>query len=116
MYKYKKRHISRLTSIEKLTGEPIEWKVERLISNQEPISDGAPAIYTARKDGVQSAYNIRTDRWEVATMGMDTVQKSIQAKRDNKAKSKSGDSDEKKGKIVKMEVSGAETTEGTGTK
>ena len=84
MYIYRKRHISQIKGVEKLEGEPIEWKIERIVNNKEPISDGAPSIYTERKDGVVSAYNIRTDRWEVATDAMTLVEKSIQAKRDNK--------------------------------
>lgn len=120
-YKYKKPSKSRLKSVEKLEGEPIEWKVERAMSNKEPISDGAPSIFTERKDGVVSAYNIRTDRWEVACDGMDMVSKSIQAKRDNKGqKGKVANSDvketpKKETKVVDLksgEISGAKSTEG----
>ena len=78
---YKK---SQLTSVELVEGEPIEWKIERIVSNGEPIKDGAPEIFTERKEGVVSAYNIRTDRWEVASEAMDKVSASIQAKRDSK--------------------------------
>lgn len=65
-------------------GESIEMKVERIVNNKEPIKDGAPKIYTERKDGVPPGYNIRTDRFEVAIDGMDIISKSITAKRDNK--------------------------------
>ena len=78
------------------------------MSNKEPITDGAPAIYTERADGVIAAYNIRTDRWEIAADGMDVVQKSIQAKRDGKAKlkqeSKDKDSDKKSAKVVELKT------------
>ncbi len=67
-------------------GETIEQKVERILDNKEPIKDGAPLVYTERKDGVQAGYNIRTDRWEVAVDAMDKVAKAVTAKRDNKAK------------------------------
>ena len=33
-------------------GEYIEEKVRRITENGEPIEDGAPIIYTERKDGV----------------------------------------------------------------
>ena len=33
-----------------LEGESIEAKVCRIVNNGEPISDGAPLIYTERKD------------------------------------------------------------------
>jgi len=111
---------SRLTSVEKLEGEPIELKIERIVSNKEPISDGAPSIFTERKDGVVSAYNIRTDRFEVAAEAMDKVAGSIQAKRDSKAKVKAekkvANSDVKvETKVVDIssgDVSGAKSTEG----
>ena len=115
MYKFRKYvYRSPLKSVEKLEGEPIEHKVERIINNGEPISDGAPEIYTERKEGVLSAYNIRTDRWEIATEAMDKVQASIQAKRDSKAKQP-----EKEGKIVDLNASkdgGAESIKGTEAK
>jgi hypothetical protein len=74
--------------VEKLEGETIEQKMERVIDGGEPIEDGAPEIFTERKDGVISAYNIRTDRWEVACEAMDTVSGSIAAKRENKGQAK----------------------------
>lgn len=67
------------TSVE---GEPIEYKVERIMNNEEPISDGAPQIFTERKDGVIPDFNIRTDKWEYAIDAMDKVQKSKIAKRE----------------------------------
>ena len=124
---YKKRdlskHKSQLESVEIVEGEPIELKIERITNNKEPITDGAPEIFTERKDGVISAYNIRTDRWEVAAEAMDKVSGSIQAKRDAKGKvSKSKEETESKEKIEKVETKaevkktgdgGAKPTEGT---
>ena len=122
-YRYRLPQKSQLTNVKTLCeGEPIEHKIERIVSNKEPIKDGAPEIFTERKDGVKSAYNIRTDRWEVATEAMDKVSGSIQAKRDSKGKlkkSKEGDvkEPEEKGKVVDLKVdkkvSGAKSTEGT---
>ena len=62
-------------------GESIELKIERLIENNEPISDSAPIIYTERKDGVLPQYDIRTDRFELAIDAMDKVSRSHVAKR-----------------------------------
>ena len=73
---------SSIKSIVKLEGETIEDKIMRIMNNKEPIKDGAPAIYTERKDGIIAAYNIRTDRFEVATDAMDKVNKSRIASRD----------------------------------
>lgn len=64
-------------------GETIEQKVMRIVENNEPIEDGAPIIYTARKDGVLPAYNVRTDRFEIAIEGMDYVAKSNIARRND---------------------------------
>jgi len=75
-----------IESVEVYEGEHIETKVERMLANKEPINESTPIIHTERKDGVQPAYNIRTDRHEMAVEGMDYVNKSNMAKRDNKAK------------------------------
>lgn len=83
---YKQNKITR-TSIEvnaTVTGETIETKIERIVNNKEPITDGAPVIYTERKDGVMAGYDIRTDRFDIALDAMDKVARSNFAKRDAK--------------------------------
>lgn len=62
-------------------GETLETKIERILNNNEPITDSAPQIYTDRKDGVLPEYNIRTDRFEIAIEAMDKVNKTYRAKR-----------------------------------
>jgi len=79
---------SGLESVERYVGETIEQKVDRVVNNGEPIEDGAPRIYTERKDGVGAQYDIRTDRWEVAVDAMDAVAGSYKAKREQKGISK----------------------------
>ena len=64
-------------------GERIETMIERITELNEPIKDGAPLIYTNRKEGVLPEYDIRTDRWEVAIDGMDIVTKTNLAIREN---------------------------------
>ena len=71
------------TNYEFQDGESIENKVRRITENNEPITDGAPIIYTNREDGVLPAYNIRTDRWEVAQQAMDAVNQANLAKSKN---------------------------------
>ncbi len=98
-------------------GETIEMKVERMVSNKEPIKDGAPEIFTERKEGVISAYNIRTDRWEIATDAMDAVSKSKLANREARMNPKEEvvEKDVKEVKVVKLGNegdSGAESTQG----
>lgn len=80
---YKKAIFSK-TSIERnetFEGETIEMKVRRIMSNKEPITDGAPIIHQDRQSGVEPAYNIRTDKMEVAMDAMSAVDRSRQAKR-----------------------------------
>lgn len=71
------------TNYEFQDGESIENKVRRITENNEPIKDGAPIIYTNREDGVLPAYNIRTDRWEIAQQAMDAVNQANLAKSKN---------------------------------
>lgn len=71
------------TNYEFQDGESIERKVRRITENNEPITDGAPIIYTNREDGVLPAYNIRTDRWEIAQQAMDAVNQANLAKSKN---------------------------------
>lgn len=102
-----KKPIYKSTSLDinqSIEGETIEQKIERITTNKEPIKDGAPIIYTDRKDGVLPGYNIRTDRFEVALDAMDKISKTHRAKRENKAEMK----------VVK-DVSGTEPIQGTGT-
>ena len=73
-----------ITPVKTYEGEPIELKVERLLTNKEGITDGAPIIYTERKDGVNPAHNIRTDRWEIAAQTMDVVHRNKAAKSEAK--------------------------------
>ena len=40
----------RLQSVEIYEGETIEQKVNRIVNNNEPITDGAPIIFTDRYD------------------------------------------------------------------
>lgn len=72
---------------EHYVGETIEKKIERMISNKEPLTgDGAPPIYTERKDGVIPAYNIRTDRFEIAIEAGDKIAGSYRARREETGK------------------------------
>lgn len=74
------------TNYEFQDGESIEKKVRRITENNEPITDGAPIIYTNRDDGVLPAYNIRTDRWDIAQEAMDAVNQANLAKSKNYGK------------------------------
>lgn len=86
MYKYKKSTKTKLKVNTSYIGETIEQKINRILNNKEPITDGAPLIYTERKNGVEAQYDIRTDRFEIAVEAMDKVQKTHLAKREERAK------------------------------
>ena len=74
---YKSTYIG---DIETFEGESIEKKVSKLVENNEPITDGAPIIYTEKKDGVLPQYDIRTDKWDIAQSAMDLANASKIAK------------------------------------
>jgi len=93
------------TNYEFNQGESIEEKVKRVTENNEPITDGAPIIYTNRDDGVLPAYNIRTDRWEVAQQAMDAVNQANLAKSKNYGKTEK----ENKKALDSQDVSNSES-------
>lgn len=86
MYKQNRVRKTSIVRNESQEGETLETKIERIVNNKEPITDGAPTIYTERKDGVQPGYDIRTDRFDVAVEAMDKVQKSHISKRAGRIK------------------------------
>ena len=71
MIKYKIKQRTTLKVNNSVEGEEIEQKIRRIVENKGPIEDGAPIIYTERKDGVIPAYNIRTDKWDITLTAMD---------------------------------------------
>ena len=79
-YSYPKKNNNRLQSIEIYEGESIETKCARVLQNNEPITDTAPIIYTAKEDGVLPAYNIRTDRFDIAMEAYDKISRSAAKK------------------------------------
>ena len=87
-----------LQSVEMYEGEPIEAKIRRIVENNEPITDGAPLIYTEKSEGVMAGYNVRTDRFEVAIEAMDTVNASKVAK--SKVAPEKGDLSNEVGQIT----------------
>lgn len=54
-------------------GENILTKVRRILDENEPLTDGAPLIYTPKEDGVRPEFDIRTDKWQIAINAMDRV-------------------------------------------
>lgn len=86
MYRQNKMSNTSIKLNKSYEGETLETKVQRLVANKEPIEGTVALTYTERKDGVKAEFDIRTDKWEIATDAMDLATKSEIAKRDNKAK------------------------------
>lgn len=117
MYRIPLMNRSTMKSVDLIEGEPIEHKIQRVLKQKEPIKDGAPIIWTEKKQGVISAYNIRTDRWEIACDAMDTVYKARMSQREGKPEmmvNKDGDQ-ENDGKTETKGDGGAESSQGTAT-
>lgn len=54
-------------------GETLIKKCQRILDEGEPLTDGAPMIYTPKQAGVKPECNVRTDKWEIAMEAMDRV-------------------------------------------
>lgn len=80
-----KRKYNRATNIgfepiEVFEGTTIEHKIQRMMENNEPITETTGIHFTEKKDGVRPEFNIRTDKWEIAQKTMDAVNKAKIAK------------------------------------
>lgn len=94
MYRSKKCKRGSLRVNNSYEAETLERKIERMLENGEPIGSGvdqAELIFQDRKDGIQPAYDVRTDRFELAVETMDKVNKSKTAKSDAKIKKLNND-------------------------
>ncbi|AXH78068.1 MAG: hypothetical protein [Microviridae sp.] len=118
MYKQTKQFKNNIQVSKTYEGETIETKVRRITTNKEPIKDGAPLIYTERKDGVKPATNIKTDRFEIALEAMDKATKSHITNRDqrNKPKEDKKLTEEQKGTETKTDIGGTESAQATDNK
>lgn len=54
-------------------GETLIKKIQRILDENEPLTDGAPMIYTPKEAGVRDDCNVRTDKWTLAMNAMDRV-------------------------------------------
>lgn len=88
MYKKQSPDKTQLNVNDSYEGETIEEKIRRIVNNKEPIKDGAPLIYTDRKEGVQPAYDVRTDRFDLALEATDSIAKGHITKREERHKPK----------------------------
>ena len=66
MYKPKVKERRLLKVNHTYVAESMEMKIRKMLANKEPIEEEIETVYTNKKDGVMPAYDIRTDRWEIA--------------------------------------------------
>lgn len=107
MYKKIKATATTIKVNDGYEGETIEQKVQRILSNKEPIKDRAPAVYTERKEGVRADTNIRTDRFELAVEATDKITKHKIARREGKLGDKA-----KEGMNAEEKTGGSSSAEG----
>lgn len=88
---------SSITRLSETEGERIENKVERISTNKEPITDGAPIIHTERKNGVIPDYDVRTDKWDIAIEATDVIAESKKLQRAERQKQKDATSESTQG-------------------
>ena len=79
-----------LENIKLVEGESIETRVRKMVESGEPITDTAPLIYTEKRDGVISDYDIRSDKFDVALEALDTLGKTSIAKNNRAAEEAQG--------------------------
>lgn len=66
--------------------ESLTEKLRRMTENKEPIKAEVERIYTEKKDGVLPAYDIRTDRFEVAREAIEKMTNAAEASKALKTK------------------------------
>lgn len=103
MYKKNKINRSKMVVNEGYHGETIETKIRRLMTVGEPLEAEVEPIYMERNEGVKAAYDIRTDRFEIAAEAMDKKYQADIAKREQKYKDRDA---------AKKKTMGEEATEG----
>ncbi len=62
-------------------GKSIEESIREQLESKAPIEMVSERIYTERKDGVNPAYDIRTDRFDLAIKAHDIRSKAAIARR-----------------------------------
>lgn len=68
-----RRFKTRIYKNESEIGESIETKLRKIFEEKEPITQQFERIYTNRKDGVLPEFNIRTDRFEIARVAKEKL-------------------------------------------
>lgn len=77
---------------ETVEGKSIEQQIAERMDGGNIELGGKALLYTEKKDGVLPETNIRTDRFEVAMMALDAVERARVAKRDATGKESQNES------------------------
>lgn len=93
-----------MESVTMTEGMTMEMLVGRFLNNQMDVERTQPLVYTERREGVMSGFDIRTDRFDIAIDAMDKSASSMKAKRESKLN------------IVKDEDAKGDSIEGTESK
>lgn len=113
MYKRNQVQVTTISVHESTEGETLEDKIERIVNNNEPITDGAPLVFTEKSQGVRPEYNIRTDRFEIAVDAMDYVNKTEIAKSEQRLADRKAELDKLNNPNKQKEDGKTEPTQGT---
>lgn len=75
MKRINKIRVNNFAGMIKMTdsGETLIKKCQRILDEGEPLTDGAPMIYTPKQAGVKPECNVRADKWDIAMNAMDRV-------------------------------------------
>ena len=98
MYKQNKVYKTTININKSKEGQFIEAKVRRIRNNKEPIKDGAPKVFTERKEGVRPEYDPRADKWEAAVEVTTQISNSHTNKREERIAEKTWDTLDEKGR------------------
>lgn len=79
---------TQLKGVEETEGQTIEDKILQILENKEPLDDSVELHYTERKDGVNPDFDIRTDKWEIATDAMERETFKQRKEREDRIKKK----------------------------
>lgn len=101
MYKVKYKRSHRTDIDKTLEAKPLCQKIEEWTEKGTAIEEVAPMVYTERKDGVLPGYDIRTDRFEIARVAKEKLEKARIAKSESVEK----DTTEKEKRTEKIENS-----------
>lgn len=73
MYKIPKQHRTTIEINQSVQGESIETRIERMLNNNDDVSEMKELIFTREEDGIMGAFNIRHDHWDEAYENASTM-------------------------------------------